>query len=156
MARHEARKREKHKARSSLASRLVSNANKEGNSQANGMTNLSKSALRRRKHRNREQLAGNQQGLRDLAEELPSVDHHTQDAETEPRLENLAHAHTTSNTAKSRRRVLARERERQPHILTDLQQASNPFAALRTHARNTMKLGASRSNTMEEDVEMQS
>ena len=59
----------------------------------------------------------------------------------------------TDSTFKSKREMLRRERQRQPVILADLHQSGNPFAALRTHARNTLDL-APRKPITENDEQM--
>lgn len=138
-ARHAAAKRDKKKTRSSLAARLAGDTKQSPRTLAapDPSASLSKSALRRRKHKQRDQLAGNKEGLRDLADELDTVEHEQEGAEQEaPALR----ATSAPLTAKSKRRMLSRERARQPYILSDLQQSGNPFAALRTHARNTLDL----------------
>lgn len=150
---HTAAKRDKKKTRSSLAARLAGDSKQSGRKPGAldpGPT-LSKSALRRQKHKQRDQLAGNKEGLRDLADELDTVEHDHEHVD-----HNAPASHTTSAplTAKSKRRMLSRERARQPYILSDLQQSGNPFAALRTHARNTLDLGRVNAPQVEVDEEM--
>ncbi|WFD04237.1 hypothetical protein MOBT1_002942 [Malassezia obtusa] len=141
MARQGAPKREKKKTRSSLASRLTQDKKEGSKGRLGGAIaapQLSKSALRRQKHRQRDQLAGNQEGLRDLADELTTLEDDIPEHKDEE--ESVPRTAPGTITAKSKRRMLTRERERQPYILSDLQQSTNPFAALRTHARNTLDL----------------
>ncbi|WFD28828.1 hypothetical protein MNAN1_003843 [Malassezia nana] len=107
------------KTRSSLSAQLARDAKPA----------ISKSALRRRKQRDREQLAGNREGLQDVAAAVSSVE---ASLETAPA------------------RAPERERERQPHILADLQRQTDPFAALRTHVRHTLALGPSAAREVDE------
>ncbi|KAL4399541.1 90S preribosome protein [Malassezia pachydermatis] len=126
--------REAKKTRSSLAVRLQK--------EQKFPRTLSKSALRRQKQRAKEQLAGNQEGMQALTEMVTSMEEAMEDspsqASSHPRLPHVP----SGTTAKSRRAMLTRERQRQPFILADLQKSDNPFAALRTHARNTLELAA--------------
>ncbi|WFD32785.1 hypothetical protein MSPP1_003836 [Malassezia sp. CBS 17886] len=98
---------------------------------------LSKSSARREKHRQREQLAGNRDGMQDLTDVVASMEAAVPKEDTAPR------AHPAA-TARTKRAVLLQERERQGHILSDLAQTANPFAALRTHARNALSLRPAR------------
>ncbi|WFC96320.1 hypothetical protein MBRA1_002977 [Malassezia brasiliensis] len=153
-ARHTAAKREKKKTRSSLAARLAGDTKQKTRTLVvpEPSPTLSKSALRRRKHKQRDQLAGNKEGLRDLADELDTVKYDQEDVEKDTPALRPASAPLT---AKSKRRMLSRERARQPYILSDLQQSGNPFAALRTHARNTLDLRRANTQThVEVDEEM--
>lgn len=100
-ARHEARKRER-KARSSLFSQAKQD--KKGPKSALGIATtapqLSKSALRRQKHKQRDQLAGNKQGLQDLAEELTTLQ------DSEPKSVPVTGPIPGTITSKSKRRML--------------------------------------------------
>lgn len=122
------------KTRSSLASHLK----KENEGQ------VSKSAQRRRKQREREQLAGNKAGMQELTDMVTMME---SEETKKPESQHSSH------TSKSRREMLRRERQRQPVILADLRQSVNPFAALRTHARNTLDL-APRKQMTEIDEQM--
>ncbi|WFD21293.1 hypothetical protein MCAP1_003554 [Malassezia caprae] len=113
------------KTRSSLSERLAQEAKPI----------LSKSSVRRQKQRAREQLAGNREGLQAMAAAVTSVESTIESTPREP-----GRASHSKNTARSRRAMLERERQRQPHILADLQRQADPFAALRTHVRNTLDL----------------
>ncbi|KAL9934222.1 hypothetical protein V8E36_006678 [Tilletia maclaganii] len=116
---------------------------------------LSKSALRRQKRREREQLAGNVEGLRDVASAMDEVQVEAERAakvgavvqkrrigggEGDGLLEEAEStgASRPAVSAKKRKQVLAAELGRQQHILGDPAFAESPFAALRQHARNTL------------------
>lgn len=127
------------KVRSSLSRRLVE--------EDAAKRVVSKSTQRRQKQREREQLAGNKAGMQDLSDMVTSME---SDMLVQPEQHN---SKPTGHTSKSRRAILRRERERQPMILADLRQNANPFAALRTHARNTLDL-APRKVALESDEQM--
>lgn len=114
---------------------------------------LSKSSARRQKRRERDQLAGNTDGMQDLANAVESLEDEipTDEAAVAPQ---PAETTTAKNmTAARKRDTLSRERQRQPHILADLERSSNPFAALRQHARVTMGLrGKPGSTEVDEDM----
>ena len=105
---------------------------------------VSKSAQRRRKQREREQLAGNKAGMQELTDMVSMI-------KSEEAIKPASRQ--TDSTFKSKREMLRRERQRQPVILADLHQTVNPFAALRTHARNTLDL-APRKPITENDEQM--
>lgn len=146
------------KARSSLAARLGAGAPERATRPlgiATTAPQLSKSAQRRRKHRQREQLAGNETGMQDLAEVVTSLEDTLPGSDVEDAVPGAR-----AVTAKSRRGTLyvwpltrMKERARLPYILSDMHKTGNPFGALRTHARNTLGLG-SRAAPTADDVEM--
>ncbi|WFD08570.1 hypothetical protein MVES1_003946 [Malassezia vespertilionis] len=104
-----AQKRTK-KTRSSLAAQLGEGAGERAARIKLGVAGLpavrSKSAQRRQKQREREQLAGNQAGLRDLHDAVDQVESDHMQAPRAPLPSTL--------TKKVQRAVLARERQRQP------------------------------------------
>ncbi|WFD34217.1 hypothetical protein MCUN1_001054 [Malassezia cuniculi] len=100
---------------------------------------VSKSAMRRRKRKAREELGahgmdGLSDAVADVADELPPIDVSNPDAVPPPLTR-------TPTGQKAARAALARERARQPQIVAQLARTDNPFAALRTHARHTLGLG---------------
>ncbi|EST09965.1 hypothetical protein PSEUBRA_000365 [Kalmanozyma brasiliensis GHG001] len=129
---------------------------------------LSKSSLRRQKRKQKEQLAGNTTGLKDLAEAMDEVaqevqgsDEDDEDAydiedggdDDDDMLEKASRQPATSAyplvgaqktkkdatvTEKARKKALSLEMQRQNLILSDPAYARNPFAALRLHAQNTL------------------
>ncbi|KAN0063040.1 hypothetical protein ACQY0O_004203 [Thecaphora frezii] len=130
---------------------------------------LSKSSLKRLKKKQRNNLAGNRQGLKELEDVVDNMQQQLQpqqqnedamedevngngDADDAEEDEHVgAHrarpattgvgAHRTKDavvTEKARKKALAHEMLRQPHILSDPSYAANPFAALRLHAQNTL------------------
>ncbi|KAK0559918.1 hypothetical protein OC844_004090 [Tilletia horrida] len=122
---------------------------------------LSKSATRRRKRKAREQLAGNVEGMRDVASAVEDVRVEQVEREREAeragkigaapagagvdgrhRLEEDGEGATGGSkpaiSAKKRKKVLAEELGRQQHILSDPAFSKSPFAALREHARNAL------------------
>lgn len=106
-ARQGAPKREKKKTRSSLASRLTQDKKEGSKGRLGGAIaapQLSKSALRRQKHRQRDQLAGNQEGLRDLADELTTLEDDIPEHKDEE--ESVPRTAPGTITAKSKRRML--------------------------------------------------
>ncbi|SNX81665.1 uncharacterized protein MEPE_00370 [Melanopsichium pennsylvanicum] len=131
-------------------------------------TILSKSSLRRQKRKQKEQLAGNTTGLKDLEEAMDEVaqrviEHDKDDDEEALAIEDgqeddemqgehhgkrgdpaypLVGAHKTRKdatvTEKARKKALSIEMQRQNLILSDPAYTKNPFAALRLHAQNTL------------------
>ncbi|CAD6892363.1 unnamed protein product [Tilletia controversa] len=121
---------------------------------------LSKSSLRRQKRRQREQLAGNADGMQDVATAVEEVQMEQVEAEREAERvgkvgapekrkvqlgeeEGLgegagAGGSKPAISAKKRKQVLAAELGRQQHIFADPAFSKSPFAALRQHARNAM------------------
>ena len=117
---------------------------------------VSKSALRRQKRKQRDQLAGNQQGMQELTDVVDSMEEGLEpgsEARAASAPEPPAPTSGATVTTKMKRNMLARERARQPHILADLAQSANPFAALRAHARNTLDLRAPRRRAAAEEDE---
>ncbi|CAO1613710.1 unnamed protein product [Sympodiomycopsis kandeliae] len=128
---------------------------------------ISKSALRRRKRKIRDQTVLGSSGLDHIKDELQDLDDEEDDddeahidaqltATNEVALQqrkaeaNQAAGHAKMGS-KMRKKVLAQESLRQPHILKDLQQTGsksstdtpmNPFAMLRQHAQNSLGLNA--------------
>lgn len=102
---------------------------------ATPVENVSKSAQRRRRRRAREELGA--RGMKDLSDVVEDVEDEipqAQDSHTTIPVRN------TPTGAKAARLALQRERTRQPQIMAQLSRTENPFAALRTHARNTLGL----------------
>ncbi|KAK0553636.1 hypothetical protein OC846_000490 [Tilletia horrida] len=118
---------------------------------------LSKSALRRQKRKEREQLAGNSNGMKDVASIVDEVqiehDQAKRAAEAASKVgaapllppggnHDPSQAGSSSSrpalSSRKRKQVLAEERSRQEHILSDPAFAKSPFAALRQHARNAL------------------
>lgn len=100
-ARHSAAKREK-KTRSSLTQVAGEKGERRKLGIATTKPQLSKSALRRQKHKQRDQLAGNKEGLQDLERAVTSLEEDIPDHE-EP--EAPASAPTTIS-AKAKKRML--------------------------------------------------
>lgn len=130
-------------------------------------SSLSKSSLRRQKRKQKEQLAGNTTGLKDLAEAMDEVAQRVQDEEgdafgiedddddDEGMEDDLSKRQKRSSSAyplvgaqktrkdatvteKARKKALTLEMQRQKLILSDPAYTKNPFAALRLHAQNTL------------------
>lgn len=101
-ARSAAPKREK-KTRSSLAARLAAERAGEVGSSSSAKTHLSKSAMKRQKHRAREQLAGSKEGLRELSDMMTSIEEELPASKADDTNELSPHL---SITAKSRRAML--------------------------------------------------
>ena len=104
----------------------------------------------------RDQLAGNQQGMQELTDVVDSMEEGLEpgsEARAASAPEPPAPTSGATVTTKMKRNMLARERARQPHILADLAQSANPFAALRAHARNTLDLRAPRRRAAAEEDE---
>ncbi|KDN40521.1 hypothetical protein K437DRAFT_295826 [Tilletiaria anomala UBC 951] len=109
---------------------------------------MSKSALRRAKRKQHEQLAGNAQGLGDLEMAMEEVEDAVQEEEVEREEEKRNEgkigavenneASSAGFSVKQRKKVLAQEKARQNAILGDLSKTSSPFAALRQHAQNSL------------------
>ncbi|PWN27362.1 hypothetical protein BDZ90DRAFT_260451 [Jaminaea rosea] len=123
---------------------------------------ISKSALRRRKRKTRDEAVLGQGGLEGMREEIEELDDDDDGGEddifataaenhqhgSDPRSYTSASSSSGANKvgSKLRRRVLAQEQLRQPHILRDLRGPASggkgaglsAFAAIREHARNTM------------------
>ncbi|SPO20928.1 uncharacterized protein UTRI_00405 [Ustilago trichophora] len=136
------------------------------NLEPSGNGALSKSSLRRQKRKQKEQLAGNSTGLKDLAEAMDEVAQQVQDDDDEEDggegfdMEDddedetargqkgsssaypLVGAQKTRKdatvTEKARKKALSLEMQRQNLILSDPAYTKNPFAALRLHAQNTL------------------
>lgn len=127
---------------------------------ANG--SLSKSSLRRQKRKQKEQLAGNTTGLKDLEEAMAEVAQEVQDDEEDeeedvwgmedddetraqrgadsayPQVGAQKSRKEATVTEKARKKALSLEMQRQNLILSDPAYTKNPFAALRLHAQNTL------------------
>lgn len=124
---------------------------------------ISKSALRRRKRKARDEAVLGQGGLEGMREEIEELDDDDDGGEddvfataaenqqqgSDPRSYTSASSSSSGANkvgSKLRRRVLAQEQLRQPHILRDLRGPASggkgaglsAFAAIREHARNTM------------------
>ncbi|PWN36210.1 uncharacterized protein FA14DRAFT_155614 [Meira miltonrushii] len=114
---------------------------------------LSKSALRRRKRKSRDELAkddqeGRQGGISDLKDAMDELDEELQleDEEDEdveggeysvgPLAANVVKGGRV--TTNHRKKVLQQEQARQKAILSNPTFQKSPFAALREHARNSM------------------
>lgn len=147
---------------------------------------ISKSALRRRKRKMRDEEVlgkGGLDGIKEQIEDLEEDDGDEEDGMEDPfgleghevptphaaSASSAAAAATSSNNkvgSKLRKRVLAQEQLRQPHILRDLRGAGtasagsglSAFAAIREHAKNTMPkpaaATASRKTARDGDVAM--
>ncbi|EPQ28842.1 uncharacterized protein PFL1_03645 [Pseudozyma flocculosa PF-1] len=165
---------------SSSSSRPVLNLGGPGE----GGKPLSKSSLKRLKKKQRNNLAGNRQGLKDLEDVVDDLkqqiapvaegadeeaDEETmQDGDDDDVFEAQVAAEHASHVAasvaaaqhrgvgsqgakdgvvteKAKKKALAHEMMRQPHILSDPAYAKNPFAALRLHAQNTLAFDQSAS-----------
>ncbi|PWN92687.1 hypothetical protein FA10DRAFT_263447 [Acaromyces ingoldii] len=125
---------------------------------------VSKSALRRRKRRARDDVGrddemGRRGGVREIGEALEGVEEELMALEEEGDDEEAAEvgqqgardvhgpdqgAYETVGrhgkvSAKKRRNVLSEEEARQKAILSDKAFTASPFAALRTHIRNTLR-----------------
>lgn len=100
-ARHSAAKREK-KTRSSLTQVAGEKSDRRALGIATTKPQLSKSALRRQKHKQRDQLAGNKEGLQDLERAVTSLEEDIPDHE-EPEAPPAA---PTTISAKAKKRML--------------------------------------------------
>ena len=146
---------------------------------------ISKSALRRRKRKMRDEEVLGKGGLDGIKEQIEDLEDEEDDEEYgqedpfgleghevptphTPATSSAAAAMSSNNKvgSKLRKRVLAQEQLRQPHILRDLRGAGtasagsglSAFAAIREHAKNTMPkppaAGASRKTARDGDVAM--
>ena len=106
---------------------------------ATPVEHVSKSAMRRRRRRAREELGSRgMEGLSDAVEDVADA------LPTEEAPAVNTHAPTGQKAARA---TLERERQRQPQIIAQLARTENPFAALRTHARHTLGLSGTSEGT---------
>lgn len=113
---------------------------------------LSRSALKRRKRRRTQQLAGTADTGRmedlhagldeimgDIQDPEPDQDHGKIGAQPGPTHPEAAQAaHAAAMTSKRRKAILAQESLRHKAITADLSRVTNPWAALRQHAANSL------------------
>lgn len=111
---------------------------------------ISRSALKRRKRRRNQQLAGTAESgrMEDLHAGLDEIMGDLKDPEPDedqgkigaqvPTHNEAEAVHATAMTSKQRKAILAQESLRHKAITADLSRVSNPWAALRQHAANSL------------------